>query len=87
MGLVNEVWLTVALTPGKENRKLRRTTEWLGLWLGLGCLNKQVFQIACDKLNTKSNIDLFASRINYQIKPYMSYSPDAEAIAVNAFHQ
>ena len=57
---------------------LRRTTEW--------CLNKQVFQSACDKFNTKPNIDLFASRINSQIKPYMSYSPDPEAFAVNAFH-
>jgi len=83
--IMNDVWLTVARIPGNENidadtesRKLRRTTEW--------CLNKQVFQSACDKLNIKPNIDLFASRINYQIKPYMSYSPDPEAFAVNAFH-
>ena len=62
--IMNEVWLTFARIPGNESidadnesRKLRRTTEW--------CLNKQVYQSACDKFNIKPNIDLFASRINY----------------------
>lgn len=83
--IVNEVWITVARIPGKENvdadresRKARRTTEW--------CLNKHIFHRACTKLNVKPNIDLFASRINCQLKPYISYTPDPEAIAVNAFH-
>ena len=47
----------------------------------------ETFQQACDKLQFSPNIDLFASRINHQIKPYVSYHPDPEALAVNAFHQ
>jgi hypothetical protein len=32
------------------------------------------------------DIDLFASRINFQVKPYIAYKPDPEAYAINAFH-
>ena len=83
--ITNEVWITVAHIPGKanvdadsESRKSRRTTEW--------CLDKNLFHSACAKLNIRPNINFFASRINYQIKPYISYSSDQEAIAINAFH-
>jgi len=31
------------------------------------------------------SIDLFASRLNYQLKPYISFLPDPEAYAVDAF--
>ena len=81
----NRIWLTVARIPGKENveadfesRKCRRNTEW--------SLNKKLFRKACKKLDFTPNIDLFASRINYQLKPFISYHPDPEAHAVNAFH-
>ena len=81
----NHIWLTVARIPGKENieadfesRKCRRNTEW--------SLDKKLFQQACKKLEFIPNIDLFASRINYQVKPFISYHPDPEALAVNAFH-
>ena len=50
------------------------------------CLNKELFRAACKKLQFSPNIDLFASRINYQIKPFVSYHPDPEAMATNAFH-
>ena len=30
-------------------------------------------------------IDLFASRLSYQIKPFVSFRPDPECFAVNAF--
>ena len=61
------------------SRKSRRTTtKW--------CLDRNLFHSACAKLNIRPNIDLFASRINYQIKPYISYSPDPEIIPINAFH-
>jgi hypothetical protein len=83
--ITNEMWLTVARIPGKENteaeyesRKCRRTTEW--------CLDKNIFRSACEKLNVRPNIDLFALRLNYQIKPYISYNQDPETISVNAFH-
>ena len=84
--IAHKIWLTVARIPGldnveadRESRKSRRCTEW--------CLNRDFFQQACDKLQFSPNIDLFASRINHQIKPYVSYHPDPEAFAVNAFHQ
>ena len=31
------------------------------------------------------NIDLFASRLNYRLKPYVSYKPDPGTVAVDAF--
>ncbi|CAB4040573.1 Enzymatic poly, partial [Paramuricea clavata] len=63
--IIHHIWLTVARIPGKENieadyesRKCRRNTEW--------CLDKKLFHKACEKLHFMPNIDLFASRINYQ---------------------
>ena len=79
------IWLTMARIPGcenveadKESRTFRRCTEW--------CLKKTLFANACTKLNVTPNIDLFASRINCQITPYVSYCADPGAFAINAFH-
>ena len=49
----------------KESRTFRRCTEW--------CLKNTLFSNACAKLIVTPNIDLFASRINYQITPFVSY--------------
>ena len=80
-----QIWLTVARIPCPENieadresRTSRRCTEW--------CLNRNIFLKACKKLKFSPNIDLFASRINYQVKPFVSYRADPEALAINAFH-
>jgi len=62
----------------KESRIYRRCTAW--------CLRKTVFTNACAKLSVTHNIDLFASRINCQITPYVSYRADPAAFAINAFH-
>ena len=77
------IWLTIAHIPGTENvqadcksRTFEKSIEW--------CHNKAIFRKACVKLNFSPNIDLFASRINYQIKPFVSYHPDPEAFAINA---
>jgi len=79
------IWLTMARIPGcenveadKESRTFRRCTEW--------CLKKTLFTNACAKLNVTPNINLFASRINCQITPYVSYRADPAAFAINAFH-
>ena len=79
------VWLTVAHIPGKQNteayresRLPRRETEWT--------LHKSVFDAAIKKLGVTPTVDLFASRLNFQLKPYVAYKPDPEAHAVNAFH-
>ena len=36
--------------------------------------------------SVKPDIDLFASRINYKCKKYVSYQTDPGAYAVDAFH-
>jgi hypothetical protein len=79
------IWITMGHIPGcensqadKESRVFNLNTEW--------CLSNSIFQMGCQKLEFTPNIDLFASRINHQLKPYVSYRPDPEAIAVNAFH-
>ena len=80
-----QIWLTVARIPcpenieaNRESRTSRRCTEW--------CLNRNLFLKACKKIKCSPNIDLFASRINYQVKPFVSYREDPEALAINAFH-
>ena len=67
--------------PGKENteadresRLSRRGIEWT--------LQKSLFI----KLGVTPNIDIFASRLNYQLKPYIAYQRYPEAHAINAFH-
>jgi hypothetical protein len=83
--IINNTWLTVAHIPGKQNtaadresRASRRETEW--------SLNKDIFNAVVSKLGFSPNIDLFASRLNYQVKPYVAYTPDPEAYAIDAFH-
>ena len=77
--IAQHIWLTMARMPGcenveadKESRTFRSCTEW--------CLKKALFTDACAKLN------LFASRINCQITPYVPYRADPAAFAINAFH-
>ena len=83
--IVSNVWLTVVHIPGKENteadresRLSRREIEWT--------LQKSLFKAASDKLGVTPNIDIFASRLNYQLKPYIAFQPDPEAHTINAFH-
>lgn len=79
----NGVWLTVAHIPGKLNseadqksRKFNDRTEWK--------LHEGTFSSICDHFG-KPDVDLFASRLNYQLKPFISWHPDPEACAVDAF--
>ena len=81
----HNVWLTAVHIPGAENidadlqsRVFNTNTEWT--------LNKPIFAAAISKLGVSPNIDLFASRLNFQIQPYVSFHPDPGAIAINAFH-
>ena len=48
-------------------------------------LSKDIFAAAMKKLDITPNIDLFASRINCQLIPYVSYRPDPDSCAVDAF--
>ena len=81
----HSVWLSVAHIPGKQNteadresRLPRKEREWT--------LRKPLFDAATKKLGVTPNVDLFASRLNFQLKPYVAYQPDPEAHAINAFH-
>ena len=42
-----------------------------------------IFHEAVKKLHVKPQNDLFASRLNYQLRPFVGYQP--EAIAITAF--
>ena len=42
--------------------------------------------LAIEKLGVPPSIDMFASRLNFQVRPYVSYQPDPEALAINALH-
>ena len=79
----NNMWISAAHIPGKDNieadhqsRILQDATEWK--------LHPELFQKIVDKFG-KPDIDLFASRINRQLKSYVSWHPEPEAMAVNAF--
>lgn len=77
------VWITIAHIPGKCNgqadqksRKFNDNTEWK--------LDSIIFHKIVEKLGTPS-IDLFASRLNCQLSPFVSWHPDPEAFSVDAF--
>ena len=81
----HNVWLTAVHILGTANseadqqsRVFNTSTEWT--------LNKSIFSAAISCLGVSPNIDLFASRLNFQIQPYVSLHPDPGAIAINAFH-
>ena len=59
-----------------ESRKIRDDTEWM--------LNKELFQKIIS-VYTEPVVDLFASRINNQLSNYVSWHPDPNACAVDAF--
>ena len=78
------IWLSVAHLPGKlntsadlESRNINEDCEWK--------LCESVFKTICDTLSFTSNIDLFASRLNYQLEPFVSFQPDPQSFAINAF--
>ena len=60
----------------EKSRVFDDKTEWK--------LNAQMFQHLVRMLVTP-DIDLFASRLNFQLKPYVSWMPDPEACHVDAF--
>ena len=48
-------------------------------------LSENVFHKALAVLNVNCSIDPFASRLNYELTPFVSYTPDPEAMSVDAF--
>ena len=81
----NNNWISAAHLPGKTNttadkasRSIHDNMEWK--------LNPDIFKQICE-IYDKPTIDLFASRLNFQIKPYMSWKPDPEAYAIDALSE
>ena len=79
----HSIWLSAAFIPGKENkaadkksREFNDATEWQ--------LSTNVFYEICQNFGFP-DIDLFASRNNKQIDKYVSWKPEPEAYAVDAF--
>ena len=78
-----EIWLIAThiagvknITADRESRNFDDRTEWK--------LNENVFRNITSRWGTP-DIDLFASRLNFQIKPFVSWKADPEATAINAF--
>ena len=70
--------------PGKENneadymsRLLNDNTEWK--------LDALIFQKVLKLFSVKPEIDIFASHLNYQVPTYVSWNPDKNACAIDAF--
>lgn len=77
------IWLSISHIPGEINaiadqasRVFDDSTEWK--------LNVDVFNRIVTSLTTPT-IDMFASRFNYQLTPYVSWPPDPQAMAIDAF--
>ena len=79
----HNIWISAAFIPGKENkaadkksREFDDATEWQ--------LSTNVFYEICQNFGFP-DIDLFASRNNKQIDKYVSWKPEPDAYAVDAF--
>ena len=79
-----DLWLSATHLPGRfneeadeESRKNESRLEWM--------LNQQKFAQIIKEFGRHPEVDLFASRLNYQFKPFISFRPDPECSAVNAF--
>ena len=77
------IWLSIAHIPGVENvvadyksRNFTDNTEWE--------LNDRIFSKVVDAFG-EPDVDLFASRLNTKVKNYVSWQPDPNALAIDAF--
>ena len=77
------IWLSAAYIPGENNvvadfhsRCFKENTEWT--------LSPRVFQ-SVTQIFFLPQIDLFALAFNCQVQSYVSWVPDTEAYAVDAF--
>ena len=62
----------------KQSRQSHSQLEWT--------LDRTIFRDCLNVVKLVPNIDLFASRLNHQLQPYVSWHPDPGAVAVDAFH-
>ena len=78
-----DIWLTASHIPGKLNviadkasRAFDNSKEWK--------LDTAVYVQLTSQFGTPE-VDMFASRLNYQMMPYVSWHPDPRAWAIDAF--
>lgn len=77
------IWLSAAHLPGTENLEadlLSRSNHTNSEWQ----LKKPYFESIC-QIWGKPDIDLFATRLNCQVKNFVSWKPDPYAFATDAF--
>ena len=82
--LDRDIWITASYIPGvlnveadEESRKSETRTEWM--------LNRCIFTKILKDLDFVPSIDLFASRINNQLRRFASFRPDPDAEIIDAF--
>ena len=76
----SSLWLSATHLPGIQNteahfesRKYEIHTEWK--------LNESVFHFICGELGFSPTIDLLATRINTQLRTFVSYRPNPNCVA------
>ncbi len=79
-----DIWISISHVSGINNaradkcsREFNDRTEW--------CLQPHEFRQAMLYFDEQPDIDLFASRLNKQLELYVSWNPDPDAWAVDAF--
>ena len=79
-----KIWLSAVHVPGKDNntadymsRLVKENSEWR--------LAPFVFHKIVNLFKVTPEIDLFASALNHQVPKYISWNPDQEAFAIDAF--
>ena len=79
-----QIWISATYIPGSlnfvadfESRHTAKASEWK--------INKTDLDSALQQLEVIPEVDLFASCINHQFSKYVSYRPDPQAWAVDAF--
>ena len=80
---MHNIWVTTAYIPGVHNVVADRRSRCFQVeheWK----LNKPAFQHILYKY-PDLNVDLFASRLNYQLDTYASWEPDPLSTYIDAF--
>ena len=79
-----KLWITATYIPSKSNeadapsRLKVSESEWQ--------LNPLIFSEICNKFDFQPEIDLMATRINTQLKKFVSFKNDPDAFFIDAFH-
>ena len=80
------IWISITYIPGKANiesdegsRVFNENTEWV--------LPQQIFDKLIHQFRSSGPVitDLFTSRLNFKLKPYISWGPDPFSVHIDAF--